>query len=438
MTLEAKYGVPTVAVHTDKFDRVVRAVASTNGMSGLRQVFVPQPVMGKTARELRAYVDGKDPITGRPVMQEVVEGLTRPLDPAERNPIEFDRSAPRLCAPDTEENLHRLFLENRWTDMLPIVLPTAERVAAMLARTHRKPDEVVGRMRPTHFREAWEYTVEKVAVNAVMAGARPEYFPVILALAATGVSARGSTTSSMAAMAVVNGPVRHEVGMNSGTGALAPYNHANATIGRAYGLLSQNLQGGSVPGLTYMGSQGNNYAYNSVTFAENEERSPWEPFHVQHGFAPADSTVSVFTGCRATAFTLGLREKHWRAHVRNLLRGLDPHIPPTLLLDPITARQFIDRGGFGTKEALIDWLYDTARMPAGEYWDYQLVQNYLYPRATFGEEPWASKLRAAPDELIPMFRREDIHVVVVGGETNGYWRIMGTTYQKTVSVDDWR
>jgi hypothetical protein len=340
--------------------------------------------------------------------------------------------------PDSEENLHRLFLDSDWTDKLPIVLPTESRVAAMLAATHRKPDEVVGHMRPTHFRESWEYTVEKVAVNAVMAGARPEYFPVILALAATGVSARGSSSSSVATMAVVNGPVRHEIGMNAGTGALGPYSHANATIGRAYGLLSQNLQGGSTVGLTYMGSMGNNYAYNSVTFAENEERSPWEPFHVQHGLRPTESAVSVFSGCRSTAFTLGLRETHWRAHVANMLRGMDPHGPPTLLLDPITARQFIDRGGFTKKDALIDWLYETATMPAGEYWDYQLVQNYIYPRATFGEEPWASKLKAAPDELIPIFRREDIHVVVVGGETNGYWRIMGCNYQKTVSVDEWR
>src|SRR5436309_9366677 len=438
MTIEAQYGVPTVAMHTDKFDRVARSVAAVNGMSELRQVFVPQPVMGKTQAELRAYVDGKDPLTGRPVMQEVVEGLTAPFDGRGVGTIEYDRSTPRLVEADTEENLHRLFMESRWTDMLPIVPPTEERVAAMLAATHRKPDEIVGHMRPTHFRESWEYTVEKVAVNAVMAGARPEYFPVILAIAATGVSARGSTTSSAAGMAVVNGPIRDEIRMNSGIGAMAPVNHANATIGRAYGLLSQNLQGGSVPGLTYMGSQGNNYAYNSVTFAENEERSPWEAFHVQQGFKPTDSTVSVFTGCRSTAFTLGLREKHWREHVRNMLRGMDPHIPPTLLLDPITARQFIDRGGFRTKAALIDWLYDNARMPAGEYWDYQLVQNYLYPRATFGEEPWASKLGAAPDELIRMFRREDIHVVVVGGETNGYWRIMGCTYQKTVSVDEWR
>jgi hypothetical protein len=438
MTIETDYGVPTVALHTDKFDRVVRAVAAQNGMPGLRQAFVPQPVMGKTAAELRAYVDGRDPLSGRPVMQEVIEGLTRPFTDAERGALEFDRSTPRLVAPDTEDNLHRLFLERDWTDKLPIVLPTEARVAAMLAATRRRPDEVVGRMRPTHFREAWEYTVEKVAVNAVMAGARPAYFPVILALAATGVSARGSSSSSLATMAMVNGPVRHEIGMNVGTGALGPHNHANATIGRAYGLLSQNLQGGSVPGITYMGSMGNNYAYNSVTFGENEERSPWEPFHVQHGLGAAESAVSVFTGCRSTAFTLGLREKHWREHVRNLLRGLDPHTPPTLLLDPITARQFVDRGGFLKKDALIDWIHDTARMPAGEYWDYQLVQNYIYPRATFGEEPWASRLAAAPEELIPMFRREDIHVAVVGGETNGYWRIMGCTYQATVSVDDWR
>jgi hypothetical protein len=438
MTVEAKYGVPTVAMHTDKFDRVVRAVAVTSGMPGLRQVFVPQPIMGKTPRELRAYVDGQDPITGRPVMQEVVEGLTRPLDESERGPLEFDRSTPRLVEPDTEENLHRQFRENHWTDMLPIVLPTEERVAAMLAATRRKPDETVGRMRSTHFREYWGYTVEKVAVNAVMAGADPAYFPVILALAATGVTARSSSSSAMATMAVVNGPIRAQIGMNAGTGAMGPYSHANATIGRAYGLLSQNLQGGSVPGVSYMGNQGNNYAYNSVTFAENEERSPWEPFHVQHGFRPGDSAVSVFTGCRSTAFTLGLRARHWREHVANLLRGMDPNGPPTLLLDPITARQFIDRGGFTKKDALIDWLYETARLPASEYWDYQLVQNYIYPRATFGEEPWASKLRAAPDELVPMFRREDIHVVVVGGETNGYWRIMGCSYQKTASVDEWR
>jgi hypothetical protein len=436
--LEADYGVPTACLQTDAFVDVVQATAFALGMPRLRFVYMPQPVMGKTPQELRAYVDGIDPVTGRPLMAEVLEALTKPLDDDERAPTGFDRSTPRMVPADTEENLRRLFWDNRWTDGLPIVLPTEERVAAMLAGTSHKPDEIVGRMRPTSTREAWEYTVEKVAVNAVMAGARPEYFPVILAMAASQVSARGSTTSSAAGMAVVNGPIRRELDMNWGTGAMGPFNEANATIGRAWGLLSQNLQGGSVPGHTYMGSQGNGYAYNSLTFAENEDASPWVPFHVQHGFKPEESAVSLFSGVRATLFTLGLREKHWRTHVQLMLRGLDPHNPPTLVLDPITARQFVTRGGFDTKEKLIQWIHDTATLPAGVYWDYQLIQNYVYPRALNGEEPWATGLKAAEGELIPMFRLQDIHVIVVGGETNGYYRIMGCGYSKTVSVDAWR
>ena len=121
-----------------------------------------------------------------------------------------------------------------------------------------------------------------------------------------------------------------------------------------------------------------------------------------------------------------------------MLRGMDPQSAPVFVLDPITARQFIDRGGFDTKEKLIDWVHENATLPAGEYWDYQLIQNYIYPRATFGEEPFASMLKAPPDQHIPMFEKKNIHVVVVGGETNGYWRIMGAGYRKTVPVDEWR
>lgn len=438
MSIDAKYGVPTVCLHTQMFLAVTKSVVRVNGMPRMRQVYIPHPVMGKTAAELRAYVDGNDPVSGRPVMQEVIEGLIEPLTDEDVKGLTFERSKPRLCDSGTEDELQQLFLENDWTDKLPIVLPTEARVAEMLKGSSHKPEEIVGHMTPTHFREAWEYTVEKVAVNAVMAGARPQYFPVILALAAAGVSARGSSTSSMASMAVVNGPIRQELAMNCGTGAMGPYNHANATIGRAFGLLSQNLQGGSVPGHTYMGSQGNSYAYNSLTFAENEERSPWEPLHVQRGFRPSDSVVSVFGGCQSTAFTLGLRREHWREHVRNMLRGLDPNGAATLLLDPISARLFIDIGGLAKKQALIDWVYENACMPAGEYWDYQLVQNYKYPRATFGEEPYASKLRVAPDEPVHIFGRNEINVVVVGGETNGYWRIMGAGLRKSVLIDDWR
>ena len=347
-------------------------------------------------------------------------------------------STPRLVEPATEDELQQQFLDNNWTDKLPIVLPTEERVAAMLAHTSHPPQEVVGRMQPTANRGLWEYTVEKVAVNAVMSGAKPEYFPVILALAASEVSARGSTSSSAAAMVVVNGPIRHEISMNCGIGAMGPYNHANATIGRAYGLLSQNLQGGSVPGETFMGSQGNNYTYNNLTFAENEERSPWEPLHVQKGFKASESVASIFYGCRSTTFCLGVREKYWREHVKDMLAGVDANTAPVLLLDPITAQQFIDRGGFVKKADLIRWVHENATMPAGRYWDLQLVQNYVYPWATFGREPEATMLKAAEDEPIRIFQEQNINVVVVGGEANGYWRIMGANYRKSVSVDDWR
>lgn len=436
ITLETQYGVPAVAIHTDKFVKVVQSVTRMGGLPQAPLVFVPQPVMGKSEAELRAYVEGKDPYTGKPVMQEIIEGLTRGMAAVKDEP--YERNTPRLCEPDTEDNLHALFERNRWTDFLPIVLPTEERVQAMLRGTRRKPDEVVGRMQPTDNRGLWEYTVEKVAVNAVMAGAKPEYFPVILALASTGLTARGSTSSSAAVMTVVNGPIRHQIGMNCGIGAMGPYNHANATIGRAYSLLSQNLQGGSVPGETFMGSIGNNYSYNGITFAENEERSPWEPLHVQKGFEPGASTVTVFHGCRSTTFGLGLRKEYWREHVKDMLLGTDALTPPVLVLDPLTARQFIDRGGFDTKAKLIRWLHETAEMPAARYWDLQLIQNYVYTRATFGESPKARYLNVPHDAPVRIFEEEDINVVVTGGEANGYWQMYGARHKATVSVDDWR
>jgi hypothetical protein len=438
VTLETKFGIPTAAIHTEKFDRVVRSVTRMAGLQDAPTIFVPQPVMGRTEAELRAYVEGSDPVSGVPVMREIIDALTKGLPAPAGSSKVAPRTTPRLVEPDTEDALHELFLANNWTDKLPIVLPTQERVAAMLAATSRQPDEVVGRLQPTANRGLWEITVEKVAVNAVMAGAKPDYFPVILALAASGVTARSSTSSSGAPMVVVNGPIREQIGMNSGIGAMGPYNHANATIGRAYGLLSQNGQGGSVPGETFMGSLGNNYAYANVTFAENEERSPWEPLHVQKGFDAQESVVSIFFGCRSTSFGLGLRETFWREHVRDMLLAVDTVGPPVLLLDPITARQFVERGGFDTKEKLIDFVHDTAQMPAARYWDMQLVQNYIYPNATMGDEPLATLLKAAPDELVPMFRKSQINVVVVGGESNGYWQIMGAGYRTSVRIDDWR
>jgi len=433
MSLE-EAGVPSVAVHTHVFARLAKATALANGMPRARQAFVPQPVVDRSPSELRAYIEGKDPVSGRPFLQEVIEGLSRPLDEEDLKGVSFERSTPRLLAPDTEDNLQRLFIENHWTDFLPVTLPTEDRVAAMLKGTSHKPDQIVGRLRPAEFREFWEFTVEKVAVNAVMAGARPEYFPVILALAASGVTGRSSSTTSMANVVVVNGPIRNEIGMNSGIGVMGPYNHANVTIGRAYNLLSQNLQGGSVPGESYMGSLGNPLAY-STCLAEAEERSPWIPLHVQKGFKPGDSTVSVFFGSRYIQEGYGPRAT-WREKMRRALAAGE-HLPPLLVLDPIVARLFAGRG-IDTKQKLIDWCAENARLPAREYWDEQWVQTWLKPLAVAGVEPYASRLKAKPDEIVRMFEPEEINVVVAGGETQGAWKMIGARYEKTISVDAWR
>ena len=271
----------------------------------------------------------------------------------------------------------------------------------MLAGTSRGRDEVVGKLQPTNYRELWEFTVEKVAVNAVMAGADPSYFPVILALASSGLTARNSSTSSIAAMVVVNGPIRHEIGMNSGIGALGPYNHANATIGRAYGLLSPNLQGGSVPAETYMGSQGNSMSYASITFAENEEGSPWEPYHVSRGFGREESVVRLRTW--GNVWTEGC-ESIGRTSSRACSAGSIRSSETLLVLDPIVAKELAQLG-FDTKEKLIDWIHENVRTPARLYWNHYAAQTFIREDALNGVEPFASYYAAPPDELVPCSRR---------------------------------
>jgi hypothetical protein len=112
-------------------------------MPRLRQAYTPHPVVDQSAAHLRAYIDGSDAISGRPFMQVVLDGLTGPLEDADLQGLSFERTTPRLVEPDSEDNLQRLFEENRWTDMLPIVLPTEARVEAMLRGTSHPPDKVV-------------------------------------------------------------------------------------------------------------------------------------------------------------------------------------------------------------------------------------------------------------------------------------------------------
>jgi hypothetical protein len=443
--MESKYGIPTVGVHLNVFAPLVRNTVRSQGMPSARQAFVPTPLMNTPPPILREYVEGSDPVHGRPFMQEVFDQLTRPIPTGELRGEDWDRDTPRYIEASSEEEMHELFRERRYTDFLPIVLPTEERVEWMLSGTSRARDEMVGKMRPTIGMEFWHYDVEKVAVNAVMAGAEPKHLPVILALASSGDTGRQSSMSSMGNMVLINGPIRHEIGVNSGIGAMGPYSHANAVIGRAFGIFSQNLQGGSVPGVTYNGSQGNNFSYNCITFGENEEASPWEPYHVQWGYSKDESAVTV-SYIWGNVWAEYLRE-YWQEKLVAMISGLEPGMGCTIVLDPIVAREFVEKG-FDTKESIAEWIHENAKIPRRRYWDHVML-NLIHEVVEAGIEPFAGYWHAGPEELIPVFETNRINIVVTGGETNGHFSIFQGSPMRakfradpdsnaTVSIDAWR
>ena len=183
-----------------------------------------------------------------------------------------------------------------WTDGLPVVPPTPERILRMLAGTRRDPRAVVGQIPP----ELAPCTVEKVAVNAVMAGCRPEYMPVVLgALEAAldpGFTLHGVTCSTCfsSPVIIVNGPVARRIGMNSGLNALGQGNRANATIGRAVNLVVRNVGGGR-PGEIDRATLGSPGKY-TFCFAEDESDPGWEPLSTSRGVPAGRSAVTVFAG----------------------------------------------------------------------------------------------------------------------------------------------
>ena len=410
-------------------------------MPGERFTFVPHPIAGTTAETCRKYIEGNDPVTGKPVLKEIIDAITVPLSKEDKETGSIERPTPRMVEPDTEENLHRTFLENGWTDGLPIVLPTEARVKAMLEGTSHAPDEIVGRMQPSSPHELWSYTVEKVAVNAVMAGAKPEYFPVILALASTGVTSLSTSTTSFATMVVVNGPIRNEIKMNHGIGALGPFSQANAVIGRAWTIMSINLSASGKAGETYMGSQGNNLNYNNLCFAENEEDLPegWKPFHVQKDFKPEESAVSVFLGWGITHPDQSF-EKPFHPQIPFWLKFVSPFSSVTLFLDPNITHKLKDDEGFASKEQLIDWIYKNTKVKVKDWKDdFYAVQNFVLPMGEMGQEPIASWMKLPDDAEIPQFSSPSkISILSVGGGTNMFWQAGDFSYLSSASVDDWR
>ena len=398
--------------------------------------------MGCSPETLAGYITGNDPATGKPVIKEIIDLLTSPVNP--RQPAckagEASREGgrPALLGPDTEENLQRLFYANGWTDGLPIILPTEERVEKMLQGTGASPDEVVAEFFLEDTHELVKPTVANIAVIAVMAGARPEYFPVILAIASAAEPSLRPSTTPFGSLVLVNGPIAGKIGMNCGIGAFSAVKMANAVIGRAWTLMS-HCWGFARPRVTLWSSQGNNITYNNMCVAENEARSVWEPFHVQQGFKPEESTVSLFRGWTMIDRS-GAASHRPITEELNILYGAMAPIDSnaTIILDPLVARELKENQGFKTKEDFSRHLSQNIKMAAGKYWGFDAVDMLVGVEAARGVEPYASWKKLPADEMIaPYHNPEHIRILVVGGETSPLFKASDYRHLATLPVDRW-
>ena len=250
---------------------------------------------------------------------------------------------------------------------------------------------------------------------------------------------------------MLNGPISDQIKMNYGIGAMGPFAEPNAVIGRAWTILSKNLGGCGVPGLSYLGTLGSNFNYNNLCIAETENKLPdgWKPFHVQKGFKPDESVVSIFSGW-------SLNNVAWFPNMpyHELINNWLTHFfsfgtsAATLLLDPTIAREAKEKG-FNSKEELSDYWSKESKTPAWLYWDTHQPQ---LKQAQAGVEPYASYLKMGDGE-IPFQRfyrrgrpgappdpnpKSSIEVIVLGGETNTYWAGGDFSYVTSASIDKWR
>jgi hypothetical protein len=304
------------------------------------------------------------------------------------------------------------YYDHRWTDGLPIVPPTRERVRAMLRFTDRPPEAVVGRLRP----RKGAATVERIAINAVMAGCKPEYLPVLITAVeavadpAFNLNAMQSTTHPNAVAMMLNGPIGRELQVNSGTGCMGPGRRANATLGRALSLLLLNV-GGGLPGDGDLATHGTPAKY-SYCFAENEEANPWQPLHVEKGFASEDSVVTVLaaegphnvldnasiSGLSLLSTIAGAMRQSGGNNIRTFAGQ------PMVVISPEHADQMVKDGY--TKESIKRYLWENARLYMKDVSaEWRESERYLLIAAEVGQSDWVSVAR----------HWTDIDIVVAGG-----------------------
>ena len=326
------------------------------------------------------------------------------------------------------EAVQDMYLERGWSDGLPIIPPTPKRVEAMMTATDLDAQHVVAELPPN-----WgSATVEKLAVNAVMAGCLPSYFPVLVAVVEAmsdpvfNLYAIQATTHPCAPLIIVNGPIRSKLGMNSSSGAVGPGWRPNAAIGRAVRLALLNI-GGAHPGIADMSTQGAPSKF-SYCVAENEESNPWEPLHVERGFGPEQSAVTVLAGEPPHNIN-----DHAGSSAEDILTIISGAMGVTgannaytggetlLALGPEHAGT-IARDGL-SKLDIADWLSRRATIPLERYTKETMIER-------FGK---------VPDGPVPMVASpEDLTIIVVGGPgKHSSWipTFGGTTHSVTLPIN---
>ncbi len=321
------------------------------------------------------------------------------------------------------DDVAEFMFDQGFSDGLPLVPPTPERVIRMLSGTKRSAKDVIAQMPPN----MGEATVEKIAINAVMAGCKPEYLPVVIAAIEAvctdefNIHGVMATTMGASPVLVVNGPIRDRLDMNSGLMALGTGNRANATIGRAVRLAIRNI-GGSKPGGTDRSTLGNPMKF-TMCFAEREDRSPWAPLHVERGFKAEESVVTAFAMTSGPVHIVDQESRAPDEIAGTLGLGLESMFLPKYHMMPVDALlvvcpEHIDtlmRDGVYEKDRLRTRIQDVTTRPLRD-----MVAN---------EVSGAGMTRAAAaklddeqlDKRVPKFAKpEHIHIVVAGSDAGKF------------------
>jgi hypothetical protein len=347
---------PVVMLANYGFTNDAESAARSKGMPGVRVVSTKVPCEGTVIADIEAGIEE--------AWNDIIIALTKPATAEETSPkVEKTQRPDRVIFKGSLAEVNQFFYRRGWTDGLPIIPPTEEAVTEMLAGTDLPREHLLGKLQS----RLGKATIEKIAINAVMAGALPTYLPVLIAGTINlveseqgfmGYTTFGFSTGSWAPFWVINGPIRNQLNINNSSGAFSPGNIANAAIGRAMGLIIKNI-GGVRKGIEDMGVMGNPMKYTMV-IAENEEESPWEPLHVEHGYRKEDSTISLsFPQTFLQHYPSGSdAESILQSVIDNITRGMRY----TIVFNPQTARN-LAREGY-TKEKIKKYIAENKLMTA--------------------------------------------------------------------------